>query len=159
MRSRVSVLNPGFGNPEFPPCDQARRLKRRIEFRMTGGEAFPARLDQPGAFGVTFGKKAKPLEYRAIAEARSIAEKRVVVAVSGCEIDRQAIGNVLDSTAQRRIIQHVDYRAMNVGDQNPALTAPDGPGAEDSVFADMFETEPHAVVPRELSTHRPTRRR
>ena len=64
---------------------------------------------------------------------------------------------MLDSTAQGRIIQHVDYRAMNVRDQDLAVTAPDGPGAEDSVFPDMLETETHAVVPRELSTYRPTR--
>ena len=83
---------------------------------MTGGEAFPARLDQLGAIRVTFCKKSKALEHSAIAKARSIAEKRVVVAVSGCEIDRQTIGNVLDSTAQPRIIQHVDYRAMDIGD-------------------------------------------
>ena len=79
---------------------------------MSFGEAFPARLDQRAAFGMTFGKKAKPLEHRAVAETRSIAEKRVIVSVCGCEIDRQAIGNMPDSAAQGRIIQHVDYRAM-----------------------------------------------
>ena len=40
---------------------------------MTRGEAFSARLDQFRAIGVAFGKKTKPLEYRAIAETRSIA--------------------------------------------------------------------------------------
>ena len=98
-QSCASALTPALWNPEFPPCDQARGLKCRIELGMAGGEPVPAGLYQRRTLRVAFGKKAKALKDSAVAKTRSIAEKRVNVAVTVDEINRQAIGYVLDSTA------------------------------------------------------------
>ena len=69
MRSITGVRpDPGFGHPESPSCDQPRRRERGIQLGMTFGETTPAGFDQSGATGVTFCKKAEPLEHRAIDE-------------------------------------------------------------------------------------------
>lgn len=64
MQSTTVVRpDPGLGHPEFPSCDQARRLERRIKYDMTLGETFPAGFDLQRAIAVTFGKKTDPLEH------------------------------------------------------------------------------------------------
>ena len=120
---------------------------------MAGGEPVPAGLYQRRTFRVAFGKKAKAFKDSAVAKARSIAKKRVIVAVTVGEINRQAIGHVLDSTAQGRIIQYIDHRAINIGDKDFALTAPDGFRSENLIFADMLETEQRAVALLEFLAH------
>ena len=62
MQSTAGVRpDPGLGHPEYPSCDHARRLERRIKYDLTLGETFPAGLDLQGAIGVTFGRKPSHL--------------------------------------------------------------------------------------------------
>ena len=48
---------------------------------------------------------------------------------------------MLDTTAERGIVEHVDDCAMNVGDRHLCMMPPDRFGAEDFVSAQMFQGE------------------
>ncbi len=74
-----------------------------------------AKAGEPSTVGQALGQKPEALEDGAVAEARRVLDELLLVAIAASQIDGKAIGYMLDAAADRRVIQHVDDRAVHVG--------------------------------------------
>jgi hypothetical protein len=84
-----------------------------------------AKAGELSTVGQALGQKPEALEDRAVAETRRVLDELLVVAIAASQIGGKAIGYVLDAAADRRVIQHVDDRAVHVGYGPTGLMAPD----------------------------------
>ncbi len=75
---------------------------------------FLASLRKCDAIGLAFGKKSEALEDRSIVQADGVLDKLLVVAIIASEVDGETVGDVLDTAAERWIVNHVDHRTMQI---------------------------------------------
>ena len=78
-----------------------------------------------------FRKEAKPLEHGAVAELIAIFDQLLIVAVCAFEVHIEAIRDMLNAAAERRVVEHVDDCPVNIGDRHLGVVTPDWLCAED----------------------------
>ncbi len=88
-----------------------------------------------------FCEKAQSFKYGAIAQLVAISNQLGVISVVPFEICAEAIGDVLDPTPYRRIVEHINDSTMNIRDENFCAQPPDRFGSEEFISADVFERE------------------
>ena len=85
---------------------------------------FAAHRRQRGAVLMALGEKPQSLEHRTVAEAFGIADKPCLIPIAPPHVGGKTIGDLLNATSRRRIVQHVDDGAMNVRDGDLRLATP-----------------------------------
>jgi hypothetical protein len=114
---------------------------------------FLASLCKCDAIGLAFGKKSEALEDRSIVQADGVLDNLIVVPVLASEVDSQTVGDVLDTAAKRRIVDHVDYRTMQVRYGYACSMAPNACRAKNLPLRDVLQREMHALSQLVLLTH------
>jgi hypothetical protein len=153
---RVSV-NPVRRHAQLPPRHDARAFEARIELRVALRQPCLARSRELAAKRVTLSKKPETLEHGTVAEPIGVRNQLLFAAHLLPQVAVKTIGDVLYSTANRRIGKNVDHRPVNVGDGDFALPPPHNLRTEELVLADMLEREDHASSFPRLGADRPRR--
>jgi hypothetical protein len=73
--------------------------------------ATPCKCD---AIWLAFGKKSEALENRSIVQADGVLDNLLVVAIIASEVDGETVGDVLDTAAERGVVDQVDHRTMQI---------------------------------------------
>src|SRR4029078_7424177 len=101
-----------------------------------------------------FDKIAQTLEHGAVSEPVGIFDQPGVVAVLALEKFGEAIGDMLDAAAERRVVEQIDDRAFKIGNEHLAPSAPEGFRAEYPLRCDVFDGKDRAVVDAAFAAHR-----
>ncbi len=142
---RLVSIDPRGWNPQPPRRNQALAVRARIELRHTLAHLFFAG-DGEVACAIQLGKEAHAFKDGAIAQPACIFHQLGIVAVGALEVDAEAIGDMLDSGAKIRIIEHVDHRSMNVRNVHLRLTAPRWFASENLLGLHVLQRELRAVA-------------
>ena len=84
-----------------------------------------AKTTQSSTARKMLGQKPEALEDSTVAEAHRVVDELLVVAVVASQIGCEAVGYMLDATADRRVVEQVDDRTVHIGDGHSRLMAPD----------------------------------
>ena len=60
------------------------------------------------------GQKPEALEDSAVAEAHCVIDELFVVLIVASQVGCEAVGYMLDAATDRRVVEHVDDRSVNV---------------------------------------------
>jgi|SRR5580704_4125414 hypothetical protein len=119
----VSVF-PRKWNEESPFCNESLAVQSGIELRVAGREPRAAKFDQRGAGDAPFREVSKPLEHCAIGELIRIRNELLVIAVGTLQICIEAVRDLLNASADCWVIEHVNDRAVNIGDRHFGFVTP-----------------------------------
>ena len=101
-----------------------------------------------------FSQIASPFEHRAITEALCVSQQLVDVPIFAIEVRRQAVGNVLDASADLRVVEHIDDRPVHVRYGDLGASAPDRLRAQRSCPPECASGEVGAMALLSLPAHR-----
>lgn len=142
---RKSVL-PWFRYAQPPSCDQPLTFQGGIQLRVALGETkFRLRYEISGERS-PLGEKSESFEYRAVAETVRVIDEFSRVSVLAPQVSVEALGRVHDVAAQGRVVEHVYYRAVGVGNEHVASRPPEFSRTKNHLFPHVFQRE-DGVVP------------
>lgn len=104
-----------------------------IKLRIASCKPFMARFGKDRSIRQFLRKKTKPLEDSAITKAIAVFDELLIAAIRPSVIRLQTIRDMLDTTAERGIVEHIDDCAMNVRDRHLCMMPPDWLGAKNLV--------------------------
>ena len=121
----------------------ANQRKRKLRIRNFNQCAIRKLFSDP--IRQSLRKKTKPFEDSAITEALAVFDELLIAAIYPRAIRLQAIRDMLDTSTECGIVEHVDDCAMNVRDRHLCMMSPDGLSAENLVGTQMLQGELEAL--------------
>ena len=120
---------------------------------MTAAQMLLTKTAQFSTARKMLGQKPEALEYSTVAEAHRVIDELLVIAIVASQIGCEAVGYMLDATADCRVVEHVDNRTVRVGNGHSSLMAPDILRAEDLPLIDVLQRKECSVPLLTFLTH------
>ena len=98
---------------------------------MAAAQMVPAKAGELSTDGQALGQKTRRLKTAPLPETPRVLDELLVVAIVASQIGGKAIRYMLDAAADRGVVQHIDDRAVHVGNGHAGLMAPDALRAEE----------------------------
>src|SRR5690606_22261963 len=133
------LRRPERGHAQSPLRHDVLAFLRGIEFGVSTADMLPAALGESISIWLPFGQKSQAFESRSVAQTFRVPYEHSFVTIVAAQVVGKAVGDVVDATADRRVVEHVDNRAVHVRYRNARTVAPDVPCAEELSFVDMLQ--------------------
>jgi hypothetical protein len=128
-----------------PGSHQLRAIEGGVKTSIPCGEPFAAGFSQGCIVKAGRSEIAEPFKDRAVAELFRIADQKIAVDVLTGGIGGDAIDHMIDTAADRGIVEKVDQRARSIRNSDLHRAAPESLEAEEFCRSDMLQMEGDAL--------------
>jgi len=105
---------PVFGYTQAPSCNQFRAVERWVELGVSFCQLKLCCINQQVSTRIALSEKAEAFKDCTVTEAVGIVNQKARLAVLALHVLCKTIGNMLNAATCRRIIEHVDDRAVHI---------------------------------------------